>query len=328
MGAGLRFGQRVVMVPRFEPASFLEAIQTHRCSVAPLVPPIIAFLAKHPLVGKCDLSSLRAIMNGAAPLDAETQDACERTLGNGMRVRQGYGLTETSPVTNLAPYGFASAAADVTDYGAVPARAGSIGGPLAGTEMRVVDVSTPEALAAAGTASPRLLPPGEANVGEVQIKGPQVFLGYHQNEKATAESLLPGGWFRTGDLGFADECGHFSIVDRLKELIKVKGMQVAPAELEGALLSHPLVYDAAVVGRPDARAGEMPVAFVVTRLSFFKTGEPVSAAQLRAHLAGRLADFKLPAEADIRFIDAVPKSGSGKILRRVLKDRLAGGAAS
>ena len=100
----------------------------------------------------------------------------------------------------------------------------------------------------------------------------------------------------------------------------VKGLQVAPAELEGALLAHPLVYDAAVVGRPDARAGEMPVAFVVTRLSFFKTGEPVSAAQLRAHLASRLAEYKLPAEADIRFIDAVPKSGSGKILRRSGRD--------
>jgi acyl-CoA synthetase (AMP-forming)/AMP-acid ligase II len=114
MGAGLRFGQRVVMMPRFEPVSFLEAIQKHRCSVAPLVPPIIAFLAKHPLVAKYDVSSMRAIMSGAAPLDAETHDACERALGNGMRVRQGYGLTETSPVTNLAPFGFDSATADLT----------------------------------------------------------------------------------------------------------------------------------------------------------------------------------------------------------------------
>ena len=278
-------------------------------------------------------------MNGAAPLDAETQQACEAALG-GARVRQGYGLTETSPITNLAPFDMPGATVDESDRGAVPSKPGSIGPPVAGTLMRVADVSTPEAQALADAGRPWLLPAGAANIGEVQIKGPQVFLGYHGNERATRDSLSADGWFRTGDLGFFDSDGHFSIVDRLKELIKVKGLQVAPAELEGALLAHPRVYDAAAVGRPDARAGEAPVVFVVTRAAMLRAAgnaagadalPPLEAEELRRHLAERLAEFKLPSLADIIFVEAgggdkgIPKTASGKILRRVLRDRVRAG---
>jgi len=335
MGAGLRFGQRIVTLPRFEPASFLDAVVRHRVSALPLVPPLIGFLAKHPLAAKSDLRHVRAVMNGAAPLDDQTQLACEKALG-GARVRQGYGLTETGPITNLAPFGFAERGVAAGRGGAAPAKAGSIGPPVAGTEMRVADVSTPEAAAAAGSAAPRLLPAGAANVGEVQVRGPQVFLGYHGNAAASAEALISGGWFRTGDLGFYDEDGHFTIVDRLKELIKVKGLQVAPAEVEGALMVHELVYDAAVVPRPDARAGELPVAFVVPRAALLRSlGRaeeaaalpPLTQEALRAFLGARLAEYKVPVE--VRFVEAgeIPKTASGKILRRVLRDKLRAEAA-
>jgi acyl-CoA synthetase (AMP-forming)/AMP-acid ligase II len=153
--------------------------------------------------------------------------------------------------------------------------------------------------------------------GEVWVRGPQVMLGYHKRSDVTAETIR-GDWLRTGDLGVMDEDGYLFIRGRLKELIKVKGFQVAPAEVEAALLVHPEVLDAAVIGRPDDEAGEVPVAFVV-----LSPGAKASAESLRDALRERLASYKLPVEA--RFVAAIPKSASGKILRRVLTDQLAEG---
>jgi acyl-CoA synthetase (AMP-forming)/AMP-acid ligase II len=210
-------GASVVTLPKFDPPQFLGTIQKYKCGFLFIVPPIISFLAKHPLVGSFDLSHVRSIFSGAAPLDGDTQTAVERRFPLAS-VRQGYGMTECSPIA--------------TSEGWAPTekRAGSIGKPLPDTQCRIVDAAD----------ATHILPPGKANVGELQVKGPQVMMGYHNNARATEDTLLPGGWLRTGDMVYQDQDGFYFVVDRIKELIKVKGFQVAPAELEGLLLGHPL----------------------------------------------------------------------------------------
>jgi acyl-CoA synthetase (AMP-forming)/AMP-acid ligase II len=148
--------------------------------------------------------------------------------------------------------------------------------------------------------------------GELWVRGPQVMLGYLNNPEATARTLTRDGWLKTGDLARIDADGHLFILDRVKELIKVKGFQVAPAELEALIVGHPQVADCAVIGRPDDEAGEVPVAFVVPR-----PGSALTAEQVMAHLEGRVAHYKRL--ADVRFVEAIPKSASGKILRRLLR---------
>ena len=297
-------GSTVVTLPKFEPASFLGAVQKYRSNFLFIVPPIVSFLAKHPVVASFDLSHVTTMFSGAAPLDGDTQRAVE-TRFKQVSVRQGYGMTEASPITHSERPG---------EKG-VP---GSVGKALVDTECRIVDPVTGQ-----------VLPPGRANVGELQLRGPQVMMGYHNNAKATADTILPGGWLRTGDLVCVDENGVYFIVDRLKELIKCKGLQVAPAELEGLLLGHPLIYDAAVVPKPDDRAGEVPVAFVVTRAALLRSMgknaeadalQEVKAADVQAWVAGKVAEYKRIAE--VHFVDTIPKNPSGKILRRVLRDRL------
>ena len=280
LNRGLANGATIVTMPRFEMESFLELIQKHRATRLYLVPPVIIGLAKSPLVDRFDLSSVQSIMVGAAPLDAALAQRCAERIG--CEVSQGYGLTETSPVTHLTPLG--------------RNKPGSIGPPVANTEAIVVDL-----------ASGNPLGPGEP--GEIWVRGPQVMKGYLGQPAATAEAFARDGWFRTGDIAFADEDGYFTIVDRAKELIKYKGFQVPPAELEGVLVSHPSVADAAVIGVPDQEAGEVPKAYVVLK------GE-ATADELIAYVAERVASYK-----KIRFvevIDQIPKSASGKILRRGL----------
>ena len=310
MAAGLQFGTTVVSLPKFDPGSFLEAAARHRVTFMGLVPPIVAFLAKHPLVDKYDLAAVRTVFSGAAPLSPDLQLAVEQRL-KGAVCRQGFGMTELSPVSHIASP-------------ALPSKPGSVGPPVPGTACRIVDVD-----AAEGGGAPRLLPAGAANVGELQVRGPQVMLGYHNNARATAETLTSDGWLRTGDLAYFDADGDFFVVDRLKELIKVKGLQCAPAELEGVLLSHPLIYDAAVVGRADERAGEVPVAFIVSRASMLRAmGRAKDADALpqltseavRDFVATKVADYKRLAA--VAFVESIPKAASGKILRRVLRDRV------
>jgi acyl-CoA synthetase (AMP-forming)/AMP-acid ligase II len=279
-------GGGVVTMPRFDLELFLRLIQTHRTKQAFCVPPVVLAMAKHPMVDQFDLSALEYIFSGAAPLGEQLSNAAAKRLG--LRCEQGYGMTEMSPVSHISAHG--------------KGRPGSAGQTLAGTECRIVDIDSGKDL-------------GPGAEGELWVRGPQVMKGYLNNPKATAETLTDDGWLRTGDIASYDADGYMFIHDRLKELIKVKGFQVAPAEVEAELQSCPGVADAAVTSRPDDEAGEVPVAFIVRA-----PGAEVTEAQIAAYLAERLAHYKQPRE--IRFVDAIPKSASGKILRRVLKTQL------
>ncbi|MFO1201007.1 MAG: AMP-binding protein [Tabrizicola sp.] len=270
----------VITLPRFDLEQFLTLCSRHATPTMFIAPPVAVALAKHPMVDQFDLSPVKRLVSGAAPLSAELAEAVTRRTG--VQARQGYGMTEMSPVSHSVPFGRS-----------VP---GAIGVAVASTEFRIVDPVTGRDAEAGAE-------------GELWVRGPQVMPGYHNRPEATASTLTADGWLKTGDLAQVDEKGNVFIRDRLKELIKVKGFQVAPAEVEAALLTHPMVKDAAVRGVPDDEAGEVPVAFVVP-------AEGAEEAAIRAHLAGQLAHYKLPKR--ISFIEAIPKSASGKILRRML----------
>lgn len=288
MNCGLAVGATVITLPRFDLEQFLRVHQQYRITRSFVAPPIVVLLAKHPLVDDYDLSSLTSVLSGAAPLSAELALEAGRRLG--CEVVQGYGMTELSPVSHYTPVG--------------EFKPGSVGVTAPSTETLIVDPATRSAL-------------GVGEDGEVWVRGPQVMRGYLNNPSATAATLDAEGWLHTGDVGHVDADGHLYIVDRLKELIKYKGFQVAPAELEALLLMHPAVADAAVVGRPDDEAGEVPVGFVV-----LKAGREASVEDLLAFVAGQTASYKHLRQ--LHFLDAVPKSPSGKILRRVLRERVAG----
>ncbi len=285
MGGVFTQGGTVVSIPRFELEPVLKIIQDHKITVANVVPPIILALAKHPAVSNYDVSSLRMIFSGAAPLGAELASACSARLK--LRVRQGYGLTETSPVTHSHPMSDAFEKLE------------SVGPPVPNTECRIVIPGTDEDA-----------PIGER--GELWMRGPQVMKGYFNKPEATAMCMTSDGWFKTGDVAVVDERGWFAIVDRVKELIKYKGLQVAPAELEAILLSHPNVADAAVIPVPDDDAGEIPKAYIVSR------GE-LTAEAVMEFVAERVSPYKKVRQ--VEFVDTIPKSPSGKILRRLLVDR-------
>jgi acyl-CoA synthetase (AMP-forming)/AMP-acid ligase II len=285
MNLSLYRGATVVTMPRFDLAQFLGAVQQYRITRAYVVPPIVLALVKHPLVDEFDLSSLEFVNSGAAPLSAELEAACGQRLG--CQMEQGYGLTETSPTTHW-----------VTDEPAWQ-KAGSIGPPLPNTECRVVDVATGEDAA-------------DGAPGELLIRGPQVMKGYLNNPQATARTIDRDGWLHTGDIARVDPDGSTQIVDRLKELIKYKGYQIAPAELEALLLTHPAIVDAAVIPLPDEEAGEVPKAFVVV-------SDPITSEEVIQFVAEHVAPYKTVRAVEI--VEEIPKSPSGKILRRVLIER-------
>ena len=282
LNMGLYTGATIVTMPRFELESFLKAAQDYDVSLAHLVPPIVLALSKHPVVDNYRLPKLRTIFSGAAPLGEDLTKACMERLG--CSVRQGYGMTETSPVTHSSP-----APPQIIKFG-------SVGVPAPNTECKIVDLETGEAL-----------PSGQR--GEVCVRGPQIMKGYLNKPDATAQTIDTDGWLHTGDIGYADEDGHFFIVDRAKELIKYKGLQVAPAELEALLVTHPCVADAAVIPCPDEEAGEVPKAIIVLR----QASEPEA---IMEFVAERVAPHKRIRY--VEFVDTIPKSASGKILRRVL----------
>lgn len=281
----LRKGATVVTMPRFDLEEFLQLMQAHRVTFACLVPPIVLALAKHPAVDKYDLSALRHIMSGAAPLDSSVCEAAAARLD--CLVVQGYGLTETSPVMS----------ASTRDPAA--ARPSSTGVILPNTEIRIADLDSGADL------------PADAD-GEIWIRGPQVMKGYLDDPEANAWTLVGDGWLRTGDIGHCDEDGYLYVVDRLKELIKYRGFQVPPAELEALLVQHPSVADAAVIPSPDSAAGEVPKAFVVKRAD-------VTEGELMSWVSERVPSFKKIRR--VEFVEEIPRSLSGKILRRVLVER-------
>lgn len=282
LNMGLYAGATIVTMPRFDLEQFLKTISDYRVTLAHLVPPIVLALSKHPKVDEYDLSTLKTLFSGAAPLDASLTRACMERLS--CDLRQGYGMTETSPVTHSSP----------------PDRAqvkfGSVGVCAPNTECKIIDLETGAEL-------------GPDQEGEICVRGPQVMKGYLNQPEATAQTIDPAGWLHTGDIGYADPDGHFYVIDRAKELIKYKGLQVAPAEIEAILLTHPAIADTAVIPCPDDEAGEVPKAYVVLR------GD-AKAEEIIDYVGARVAPHKKI--RSVEFIDKIPKSASGKILRRVL----------
>ena len=282
-------GATLVTLPRFDLRTYLGALQNHRVEFAQLVPPLVLALARSPVVEQYDLSRLQCAISAAAPLGPELEEDLYRRLG--CRVIQGYGLTESSPGTHIMP------------FPPTPGKSGSVGPLVPGMEARIMDVETGEFL-------------GFGKEGEIHVRGPQVMKGYLNNPQATAENLDDEGWLRTGDIGYVDADGYFYVVDRLKELIKYKGHQVAPAELESLLLTHPGVLDAAVIGIPDEQAGEIPKAFVVPRDGFPATDDLMN--EIMDYISARVSPISRVRRME--FIAEIPKSPSGKILRRILKE--------
>jgi len=273
-------GATVVTLPRFELEPFLKVLQEWPIALAHIVPPVAVALAKHPAVDSYRFPHLKWLFSGAAPLGPELTAAVRQRLG--VTIRQGYGMTEASPASHYT--------------GPDAHRDGMIGPLVPCTEGRIVDPVSGADL-------------GAGERGEVWVRGPQVMKGYLNNPEATARTVDSDGWLRTGDIGVVDADGYLTIVDRLKELIKVKGYQVAPAELESLLLDHPLIADAAVIPVPDLESGEAPKAFIVARGTL--TAEAVC-----AFVHERVSHYKRLRE--VAFIEVIPKSPSGKILRRVL----------
>ncbi|MFJ9560036.1 4-coumarate--CoA ligase family protein [Streptomyces fuscichromogenes] len=289
MNAPLRNGATVVVLPRFDLQTFLAAIQTHRITGLYVAPPIVLALAKHPTVAEYDLSSLKYVMSAAAPLDARLAAACSQRLGL-PPVAQAYGMTELSPGTHVVPL-------DALHQ----APPGTVGKLIAGTEMRIVSLDDPHK--DIGTDGP----------GEILIRGPQVMKGYLGRPDATADMIDTDGWLHTGDVGHVDADGWLYVVDRVKELIKYKGFQVAPAELEALLLTHPGIADAAVVGAYDEDGNEIPHAFVVRQ----PTADGLTENETMLYVAERVAPYKRVRK--VTFITGVPRAASGKILRRELR---------
>ncbi|CAM5741646.1 putative 4-coumarate--CoA ligase 5 [Streptomyces afghaniensis 772] [Streptomyces afghaniensis] len=291
MNAPLRQGATVVVLPRFDLEQFLAAIQNHRITALYVAPPIVLALAKHPAVAQYDLSSLKYVISAAAPLDARLASACSERLGL-PPVGQAYGMTELSPGTHVVPLDAMS-----------DAPPGTVGKLIAGTEMRIVSLDDPG----------KDLPAGES--GEILIRGPQVMKGYLGRPDATAAMIDTDGWLHTGDVGHVDTDGWLFVVNRVKELIKYKGFQVAPAELEALLLTHPAIADAAVIGVYDDDGNEIPHAYVVRR----PDRTDLSEAEIMMYVAERVAPYKRIRH--VTFIDGVPRAASGKILRRQLRER-------
>jgi acyl-CoA synthetase (AMP-forming)/AMP-acid ligase II len=285
MNHALSYGATLVVLPRFDLTEFLTALAEQKVTRAYVAPPIVLALAKHPAVDGFDLSALRVVFSGAAPLDGELAAACAARLG--VAVQQGYGMTELSPVTHAQP------------YGATTVKSGSIGPLIPNTSARLVDVATGADL-------------GVDEVGELLITGPQVMRGYLGRDEETAATIDADGWLHTGDLARVDADGDWFIVDRVKELIKYKGYQVPPAELEAVLLGNPAVADAAVVAGTDSDGEEIPHAFVVAAAGITLTADDVM-----DYVAVRVAPYKKVRQ--VTFVEAIPKSASGKILRRDLR---------
>ncbi|MET0811852.1 MAG: AMP-binding protein [Microbacterium sp.] len=293
LNLALRQRASLVTMPKFDLVEFLTNIQKYACTYLFIAPPIAVALAKHPIVDQFDISTVHSVFSGAAPLDGETAEVAGRRIN--ARVMQGYGMSELSPVSHATPH----------DRDDVPYS--SVGTLLPNQECKLVDTETGEEITEFGEG-------GVTAPGELWIKGPNVMLGYLNKPDATAETLDADGFLHTGDVGIYHEGGYYSIVDRVKELIKYKGYQIAPAELEALLLSHPKIMDAAVIGVLDDDKQEIPKAFVVAAPDSGLTADDVT-----TFVADNVAPHKKIRR--VEFIDVIPKSTAGKILRKDLRAR-------
>ncbi|GMH48439.1 hypothetical protein TrLO_g4542 [Triparma laevis f. longispina] len=277
----------LVTMANFDLPRFCELVQEFKPERAHLVPPIILGIAKHPIIDNYDFSSLKMVISAAAPLGAEVEAGVRERLNIGCK--QAWGMSELSPVGTVTPD-------DNLKSGS-----GTIGPVVAGSEGKIVDLETGEAL-----------PPGENNTGELCIRGPQVMMGYLDEPDKTRECLTEDGWLHTGDIAYVDEDGYYFIVDRLKELIKYKGFQVAPAELEAVINTNPKVADCAVIPVEDEQGGEVPRAYAV------KSGD-IDDEELLTYVEERVSPHK-KLRGGVVWVDEIPKSTAGKILRRVVID--------
>ncbi|KAK5047590.1 hypothetical protein LTR84_006687 [Exophiala bonariae] len=283
-------GITIYIMQRFELGTFCQLIQENKITLAYIVPPVALALAKHPLVDRYNLSSLRMMHSSAAPTSVDIIESIHKRLG--VPLKQGYGLSEASPgVSSQTWIGWNSPI-------------GASGQLVPSMSMKFMD-------------NGEEVTQGEE--GELWIKGPNLFKGYYNNPKATAESIDLKGWYRTGDVGYADENNNIYITDRVKELIKYNGFQVAPAQLEGLLLGHPAVDDVAVIGVYSAeRATELPRAYIVAAKAY-TTGDEL-AKEITGWLHAKVAPYK-KLRGGIRFVDTIPKSNAGKLLRRILVEQ-------
>ncbi|KAL4335283.1 hypothetical protein GQ457_07G030650 [Hibiscus cannabinus] len=293
MLCGLRAGAAILIMQKFEIGLLLELIQKYKVTIAPIVPPIVLAIAKSSETEKYDLSSVRIVKSGAAPLGKELEDAV-RAKFPCAKLGQGYGMTEAGPVLAMC-LGFAKEPFEI--------KSGACGTVVRNAEMKIVDPDT-------GSSLPR------NQAGEICIRGDQIMKGYLNDPEATARTIDKDGWLHTGDIGYIDDDEELFIVDRLKELIKYKGFQVAPAELEAMLIAHPDITDAAVVGMNDVAAGEIPVAFVVK-----SDKSEISEDEIKQYISKQVVFYKRIGR--VFFIEAIPKAPSGKILRKELRAKLA-----
>ncbi|KAI0304294.1 amp dependent CoA ligase [Multifurca ochricompacta] len=285
----------VVIVPKFNFVRFLESVVRYQVTHLMVVPPIAILLAKHPATKNYDISHIRYLLCGAAPVSAELQEQVVKALPNA-EIGQAYGMTETCTVISMFP---------ISQRIGTPGSAGVL---IPGVRGRIVKPD--------GT----LARPGE--LGEFYVTAPSLALGYYNNEKATQETFIDG-WVRTGDEGLLNDKGELFILDRVKEILKVRAFQVAPAELEGHLLQHPDVVDACVVGIPDEFSGELPLAFVVLSADAAKRAASGDAEKIKSSIFKHVADNKAKYKhlhGGVEFMDAIPKNPSGKLLRRILRD--------
>lgn len=280
-------GYTTHILPRFNLNAYLRHICDNKIDSLSVVPAIAIQLAKSPEVARYDLSCIREIVCGTAPLHHKLETLLRQRFP-GLILRQAYGLTETASIVTNVPTGLTAEQCR--------AKSGSVGVPLYNVQLKMVDPATGKVL-------------GTRENGEIWIKSPLVMIGYAGNPAATAATIDEDGWLHTGDIGYYDDDRFVYIVGRIKELIKYKSYQVAPTELEALLLGHPEVADAAVVGVPDAEAGELPMAFVVRR-----DASSISEDQLQTFVAERVAGYKR-LRGGVRFVKELPRSPSGKLLR-------------
>ncbi|XP_038700157.1 4-coumarate--CoA ligase 2-like [Tripterygium wilfordii] len=294
----LRVGAAILLMQKFEIVTLLELVQKYKVTIAPFVPPIVLAIAKNAEVDKYDLSSIRTVMSGAAPMGKELEDSVRAKMPNA-KLGQGYGMTEAGPVLSMC-LAFAKEPFEI--------KSGACGTVVRNAEMKIVDPET-------GASLPR------NQAGEICIRGRQIMKGYLNDQEATARTIDKEGWLHTGDIGYIDDDDELFIVDRLKELIKYKGFQVAPAELEAMLIAHPNISDAAVVPMKDEAAGEVPVAFVVR-----SNGSKITEDEIKQYISKQVVFYKRINR--VFFADTIPKAPSGKILRKDLRAKLAAGLAN
>ncbi|XP_008781908.1 4-coumarate--CoA ligase 2-like [Phoenix dactylifera] len=291
----LRAGAAILIMRKFEVVAMLELAQRFRVTILPFVPPIVVEIAKNPVVDSYDVSSIRTVMSGAAPMGKDLEDRLRAKIPNA-KLGQGYGMTEAGPVLsmNLA---FAKEPSET--------KSGACGTVVRNAELKIVDPETGASL-------------GRNQPGEICIRGAQIMKGYLNDPEATKNTIDKEGWLHTGDIGYVDDDDEIFIVDRLKEIIKYKGFQVAPAELEALLIAHPNIADAAVVPMKNELAGEVPVAFVVP-----KDGFKITEDEIKQYISKQVVFYKRINR--VFFIEAIPKAPSGKILRKDLRAKLAAG---